>query len=79
MLKSYLDFEQPIADLEQQVLDLKDSALDESSLQREVVRLNESIMKTTEKIYSNLTSWQNVQVARHPERPHFIDYVDDVC
>ena len=78
MLKSYLDFEQPIADLEQQVLDLKDSALDESSLQREVVRLNESIMKTTEKIYSNLTSWQNVQVARHPERPHFIDYVERI-
>ena len=78
MLKSYLDFEQPIADLEQKVLDLKDSALDESSLQREVVRLNESIMKTTEKIYSNLTSWQNVQVARHPERPHFIDYVERI-
>ena len=78
MLKSYLDFEQPIADLEQQVLDLKDSELDESSLQREVVRLNESIMKTTEKIYSNLTSWQNVQVARHPERPHFIDYVERI-
>ena len=78
MLKSYLDFEQPIADLEQQVLDLNDSDLDDSSIQNEVIRLNESIMKTTEKIYSNLSPWQNVQVARHPERPHFIDYIERI-
>ena len=78
MLKSYLDFEQPIADLEQQILDLKDSDLDENSIQQEVIRLNESIMKTTEKIYSNLSPWQNVQVARHPERPHFLDYVERI-
>ena len=78
MLKSYLDFEQPIADLEQQVLDLKDSELDEESIKKEVIRLNELIMKTTEKIYSNLTPWQNVQVARHPERPHFLDYIERI-
>ena len=78
MLKSYLDFEQPIADLEQQVLDLKDSELDDESIQKEVIRLNESIMKTTENIYSNLSPWQNVQVARHPERPHFLDYIDRI-
>ena len=75
MLKSYLDFEQPIADLEQKILDLKDSNLDEGAIQSEVIRLNESIMKTTEKIYSDLSPWQNVQVARHPERPHFTDYI----
>jgi acetyl-CoA carboxylase carboxyl transferase subunit alpha len=78
MLKSYLDFEQPIADLEQQVIDLKDSDLDEESIKTEVIRLNESILKTTEKIYSNLTPWQNVQVARHPERPHFLDYIERI-
>ena len=78
MLKSYLDFEQPIADLEQQVLDLKDSDLDEESIKTEVIRLNESIFKTTEKIYSKLTPWQNVQVARHPERPHFLDYIERI-
>ena len=48
MLKSYLDFEQPIADLERQVQELKDSDLDEESIRKEVIRLNESIMKTTE-------------------------------
>ena len=78
MLKSYLNFEQPIADLEQQILDLQDSELDDTSLQKEVLRLNESVMKTTEKIYSNLSPWQNVQVARHPERPHFIDYIERI-
>ena len=78
MLKSYLDFEQPIADPEQLILDLKDSDLDENSIQQEVIRLNESIMKTTEKIYSNLSPWQNVQVARHPEWPHFLDYVERI-
>mgnify|MGYP005729155959 FL=1 len=78
MLKSYLDFEQPIADLEQQVLDLKDSDLDDESIKTEVIRLKESILKTTEKIYSNLTPWQNVQVARHPERPHFQDYIERI-
>ncbi len=78
MLKSYLDFEQPIADLEQQVIDLKDSDLDEESIKIEVIRLNESILKTTEKIYSNLTPWQNVQVARHPERPHFLDFIERI-
>ena len=78
MLKSYLDFEQPIADLEQKILDLKDSNLDEGAIQSEVIRLNESIMKTTEKIYSDLSPWQNVQVARHPERPHFSDYIERI-
>ena len=78
MLKSYLDFAQPITDLEQQILDLQDSELDDASRKKEVLRLNESVMKTTEKIYSNLSSWQNVQVARHPERPHFIDYIERI-
>ena len=78
MLKSYLDFEQPIADLEQKILDLKDSDLDEGAIQSEVIRLNESIMKTTDKIYSDLSPWQNVQVARHPERPHFSDYIERI-
>ena len=78
MLKSYLDFEQPIADVEQQVIDLKDSDLDDEAIKTEVIRLNESILKTTEKIYSNLTPWQNVQVARHPERPHFLDYIERI-
>jgi acetyl-CoA carboxylase carboxyl transferase subunit alpha len=76
MVKSYLDFEQPIADIESKILELENSDLDRDQIRKEVIGLNESAVKLTEKIYSNLSPWQNVQVARHPERPHFIDYIE---
>ena len=75
MVKSYLDFEQPIADIESKILELENSDLDRNQINKEVIGLNESAVKLTEKIYSNLSPWQNVQVARHPERPHFVDYI----
>jgi len=78
MVKSYLDFEQPIADLESKILELKNSDLDQNQINKEVIDLNESAVKLTEKIYSNLSPWQNVQVARHPERPHFVDYIERI-
>ena len=78
MVKSYLDFEQPIADIEKKILQLEDSDLDQDQIDREVIGLNESAVKLTEKIYSNLSPWQNVQVARHPERPHFVDYIERI-
>ena len=76
MVKSYLDFEQPIADIESKILELENSDLDQEQIRKEVIGLNESAVKLTEKIYSNLSPRQNVQVARHPERPHFIDYIE---
>ena len=79
MVKSYLDFEQPIADLESKILELKNSDLDQNQINKEVIDLNESAVKLTEKIYSNLSPWQNVQVARHPERPHFVDYIERIA
>ena len=78
MVKSYLDFEQPIADIESKILELENSDLDPDQINKEVIGLNESAVKLTEKIYSNLSPWQNVQVARHPERPHFGDYIERV-
>ena len=78
MVKSYLDFEQPIADLESKILELKNSDLDQNQINKEVIDLNESAVKLTEKIYSNLSPWQKVQVARHPERPHFVDYIERI-
>ena len=78
MVKSYLDFEQPIADIESKILELENSDLDQDQIKKEVIGLNESAVKLTEKIYSDLSPWQNVQVARHPERPHFIDYIERV-
>ena len=78
MVKSYLDFEQPIADIESKILELENSDLDQNQIRKEVIDLNESAVKLTEKIYSNLSPWQNVQVARHPERPHFVDYIERI-
>ena len=79
MVKSYLDFEQPIAEIENKILELESSDLSKEVIKSEVISLNESAVKLTEKIYSNLTPWQNVQVARHPERPHFIDYIERIA
>ena len=78
MVKSYLDFEQPIADIESKILELENSDLDQDQINKEVIDLNESAVKLTEMIYSNLSPWQNVQVARHPERPHFVDYIERI-
>ena len=78
MVKSYLDFEQPIADIESKILELENSDLDQNQINKEVIDLNESAVKLTSKIYSNLSPWQNVQVARHPERPHFVDYIERI-
>jgi|TARA_B110000438_G_scaffold122232_1_gene119345 acetyl-CoA carboxylase carboxyl transferase subunit alpha len=80
MSQNYLDFESPIAELEEKILDLQSSEEnDKDKLALEISKLNESVIKTTEKIYSNISAWQNVQIARHPQRPHFIDYVERIC
>ena len=80
MLSDYLDFEEPIAALENKIQDLQSS--DENlgnDLAKEISKLNDSIIKLTEQIYKNLNIWQCVQVARHPQRPHFIDLADKIC
>ena len=80
MLSDYLDFEEPIAALENKIQELQSS--DENlgnDLAKEISKLNDSIIKLTEQIYKNLNIWQCVQVARHPQRPHFIDLVDKIC
>ena len=80
MLQNYLDFEEPIAVLEKKIEELQSSELlSPEEISEEILKLNESAVKLTEKIYSNLSAWQNVQVARHPQRPHFLDYVEKVC
>ena len=80
MPNDYLDFEEPIGALENKIQELQSS--DETQgedLKKEISKLNESMIKLTEKIYKNLNVWQCVQVARHPQRPHFIDLVDKIC
>jgi acetyl-CoA carboxylase carboxyl transferase subunit alpha len=73
---NYLDFEQPIADLEGKIEELKLVDSDNSvNISDEIGRLKEKSTKLTESIYSSLTPWQVVQVARHPQRPYAADYI----
>ena len=77
MMRTYLDFEKPVADLEGKVAELKALAEEDESVEitNEVKLLESKAAARLEEIYSNLTPWQNTQVARHPSRPHFFDYV----
>ena len=80
MPNDYLDFEEPIGALENKIQELQSSdQMQGQDLKKEISKLNDSIIKLTEQIYKNLSIWQCVQVARHPQRPHFIDLVDKIC
>lgn len=73
---NYLAFEQPIADLEGKIAELRLVEADnELNIGDEIERLREKSTKLTESIYSNLSPWQIVQVARHPQRPYTSDYI----
>ena len=76
MKTSFLEFEQPIAELEAKIEELRyvqdDSALD---ISEEIDRLQQKNQTMTKEIYSKLTAWQISQVARHPQRPYTLDYI----
>ncbi len=75
---NYLDFEKPVADLEGKILELKklsDSG-ESVDLGDEISRLDKRSAEALRDIYKALTPWQKVQVARHPDRPHCLDYID---
>ena len=75
-MQTYLDFEKPIAELETRVSELRETASNgEMDLDAEIDRLEAKSSKLLRDAYSKLTPWQKAQVARHPERPHFKDYV----
>ena len=73
---TYLDFEKPIAELETRVAELRETAnSSDIDIDAEVGRLEAKSNKLLRDTYAKLTPWQKAQVARHPERPHFKDYV----
>ena len=76
MKTTFLEFEQPIAELEQRIEELRyvqdDSAVD---ISEEIQRLTKRSQTLTKDIYGKLTPWQVSQVARHPQRPYTLDYV----
>ena len=78
MAYTYLEFEKPISDLENKIEKLKGSGNSGSDIDSEIIKLSSQIEKLTKDVYSNLSIWQKVQVARHPHRPHFSDYIDNI-
>ena len=76
-MSTSLDFEKPIVDLEREIEELAQKARTEGiDLDSEVQRLQARVEDQRQKIYSNLTSWQKVQISRHPNRPYALDYID---
>src|SRR3569833_816612 len=75
-MHAYLDFERPIAELEGKIVELRKLAEEDPTMQIdvEVGRLQNKADGLIKDTYSKLSSWQKVQVARHPGRPHFSDY-----
>ena len=73
----YLDFENPIKELEEQILKLQ-SVKDDQDHSAELAGLIESRDNKLREIYSNLSRWQRVQLARHPERPFSMDYIEAI-
>ena len=76
VMRSYLDFEKPVAELEAKVEELRAVAARDGavSISEEVAKLEAKAAAALTEIYANLTPWQKTQVARHPQRPHFLDY-----
>jgi acetyl-CoA carboxylase carboxyl transferase subunit alpha len=77
MMRSYLDFEKPVAELENKVEELR--ALQETgnavAIGEEIARLETKAAAALDELYASLTPWQKTQVARDPRRPHCLDYV----
>ncbi|QYJ15246.1 Acetyl-coenzyme A carboxylase carboxyl transferase subunit alpha [Rubrobacter xylanophilus DSM 9941] len=74
-----LDFERPIKELEERIAELHRLAGESEGLQAEISRLEEALEAAKRRIYTNLSPYQRVQVARHPERPNFRTYRDALC
>jgi len=79
-MHTYLDFEKPIAELEGKIKELRhvSASGEEINIADEVGRLQNKVEKLLQNTYTKLTPWQKTQVARHPERPHTKDYIENI-
>ena len=77
-MRSYLDFEKPVAELEAKVEELRALQTGETAVAigEEIARLEAKAAQALKVLYAELTPWQKTQVARHPERPHSLDYIN---
>jgi acetyl-CoA carboxylase carboxyl transferase subunit alpha len=76
-MRSYLDFEKPVAELEAKVEELRamQAAGNAADITEDIDRLEAKAAQALKDLYAELTPWQKTQVARHPQRPHCLDYV----
>src|SRR5215218_9895715 len=74
-MRSYLDFEKPVAELESKVDELRALAATGSDIGDEIARIEDKAAQALSDLYANLTPWQKTLVARHPQRPHFSDFI----
>jgi acetyl-CoA carboxylase carboxyl transferase subunit alpha len=79
-MHTYLDFEKPIAELEGKIKELRhvSASGEEINIADEIGRLQNKVEKLLQNTYSKLTPWQKTLVARHPERPHTLDYIENL-
>ena len=79
MASFVLEFEKPIVELEKKIAEMKSYAVDENvELADEIRRLEARLQKLIKETYSKLTRWQRVQLAKHPDRPHTLDYIERI-
>ncbi len=74
MAKTILDFEKPIYELESKLEEMRKFS-DNLDIEHDVLRLEEKVRQLKEQLYKDLTRWQRVQLARHPDRPYTLDYI----
>ena len=75
-MRHYLDFEKPLADIHEQIEKLRSEATEENSHERDMERLLRKAHQIEADLYKKLTPWQETQMARHPERPSMLSYVE---
>src|SRR5271167_4370284 len=74
-MRSYLDFEKPVAELEAKIEELRALNSDGDAIADEIGRIEGKAAVALKELYAGLTPWQKTQVARHPQRPHCLDYI----
>ena len=78
MGKTILDFEKPIFELEEKLEEMKKSS-GSLGIDKEIARIESKVAQLKEELFKDLSRWQRVQLARHPDRPFTLDYINNMC
>ena len=78
-MRDYLDFEKPIREIEEKIEKLSAAPASKSNAQDEIRKLRTKLIQIEYELYGKLSPWQRTQLARHPQRPSTLDYIDALC